>query len=128
MLLHLGFFAAALLLSAELLVGSSKLLDEKVIDKMPLRHLVCGVSVGIVDGEKLLDLDYAEDSSAEVDMNVVENDQGELVEIQASAEKDTLSRRELNSLLKLAEKGIKEIIQIQKETLKKKSLLFMAYG
>jgi len=105
-----------------------KMLDEKIIDKMPLRHLVCGVSVGIVEREKLLDLDYNEDSRAEIDMNVVENDKGELVEIQASAEKNTLSRKELNMLLRLSDKGIKELIQIQKETLKKKSLLFMAYG
>jgi len=111
-----------------LALALKKMLDEKTVEKMPLKHLVCGVSVGIVHGKKLLDLDYEEDSKAEIDMNVVENDKGELVEVQASAEKDTFSRTELNTLLRLADKGIKKIIQIQKETLKKKSLLFMAYG
>lgn len=95
---------------------------------MPLKHLVCGVSVGLVEGEALLDLDYEEDFKAEIDMNVVEDDKGELVEIQASAEKKTFSRKEFNTLLRLADKGIKGLIQIQREVLKKKSMLFMAYG
>ena len=103
-------------------------MDEKRIDKMPLKNLVCGISVGIVEGKVLLDLDYNEDSQAEVDMNVVETDRGELVEIQASAEKNTFTRKDLNSLIRLADNGLKELIQIQKEALKKKSLLFIAYG
>ncbi len=111
-----------------LALALKKLLDEKVIDQMPLRHLVCGVSVGIVDGQPLLDLDYSEDSQAALDMNVVETDDGHLVEVQASAEKAPFSRKDLASLLRLADKGIKELIQIQKAALKKKSLLFMAYG
>jgi len=111
-----------------LALALKKLLDEKVIDQMPLQHLVCGVSVGIVDGQQLLDLDYSEDSRAALDMNVVETDRGQLVEVQASAEKAPFSRQELGSLLRLADKGIKELIQMQKAVLKKKSLLFMAYG
>lgn len=111
-----------------LALALKKLMDEKMIDRMPLKHLVCGVSVGIVNGEKLLDLDYSEDSQAEIDMNVVETDRGQLVEVQATAEKEPFSRKELASLLQLADKGIKELIQAQKAVLKKKSLLFMAYG
>lgn len=111
-----------------LALALKKLLDEKVIDQMPLQHLVCGVSVGIVDGQQLLDLDYSEDSRAALDMNVVETDRGQLIEVQASAEKAPFSRQELGSLLRLADKGVKELIQMQKAVLKKKSLLFMAYG
>lgn len=109
-------------------LAMKKLLDQAVLDKMPLRHLVAGVSVGLVDGRELLDLDYAEDSQASTDMNVIETDGGQLVEVQATAEKDPFTRKELTSLLRLADKGIQEIIQVQKTALKNKSLLFMAYG
>lgn len=105
-----------------------KMMEEGTIEEMPLKHLVSGVSVGIVEGEMLLDLDYQEDSNADIDMNVVETDTGQIIEVQATAEKNPFSRQELDSLLNLAHKGIKEIIQEQKEVLKKKSLLFMAYG
>ncbi len=111
-----------------LALALKKLLDERVIEQMPLRHLVSGVSVGIVNGRQLLDLDYDEDSQATLDMNVVETDNGHLVEVQASAEKAPFSRKDLTSLLRLADKGIKELVQVQKTALKKKSLLFMAYG
>jgi ribonuclease PH len=105
-----------------------KMIDLGLIDHMPLRHLVAGVSVGIVRGKPLLDLDYAEDSQAELDMNVIETDRGELVEVQAGAEKNPFSRKDLLDLLKRADRGIAKIIKVQKETLKKKSILFMAYG
>jgi ribonuclease PH len=105
-----------------------KMLDERKLDRIPLLHLVAGVSVGIVGGRKLLDLDYEEDSSADIDMNVVQTDRGELVEVQAGAEKNPFSRQEMLDMLKLADRGIAHLIQIQKETLKRKSILFMAYG
>lgn len=105
-----------------------KMIDERLIDHMPLRHLVAGVSVGIVRGKPLLDLDYAEDSQAEIDMTVIETDRGELVEVQAGAEKNPFSRKDLLGLLRLADRGIARIIKLQKDTLKKKSILFMAYG
>ena len=105
-----------------------KMIDQGLIDHMPLRHLVAGVSVGIVKGRVLLDLDYSEDCQADLDMNVIETDRGELVEVQAGAEKNPFSRKELLSLLKLADRGVAKIIRIQKETLKRKSILFMAYG
>jgi ribonuclease PH len=105
-----------------------KMLDLRLVDHMPLRHLVAGVSVGIVGGRAALDLDYAEDSTAELDMNVIETDRGELVEVQAGAEKNPFSRKDLLDLLKLADRGIARLVQVQKEALKKKSILFMAYG
>ena len=105
-----------------------KMLDRGLVDQMPLRHLVAGVSVGIVKGRRLLDLDYAEDCQADLDMNIIETDRGELVEVQAGAEKDPFSRQDLLALLKLADRGIARIIQAQKQALKRKSILFMAYG
>ncbi len=111
-----------------LALALKKLLDRRIIDKMPLRHLVAGASVGVVRGELLLDLDYSEDSQAEIDMNVVETDNGQLVEVQATAERETFSRKDLGDLLKLAGKGTKELIQLQKTVLKKESMMFMAYG
>jgi len=111
-----------------LALALKKLYDEKAIDTMPLHHLVGAVSVGIVGGEARLDLDYAEDAGAETDMNVVETDRGQLLEVQATAEKAPFSRNLLESLLRLADKGIAEVIQVQKDVLKRKSLLFMAYA
>jgi ribonuclease PH len=105
-----------------------RLVDAGYIDRMPLSHLVGAVSVGIVNGEYLLDLDYSEDSSAEVDMNVVQTDRSQLVEVQVSAEKNPFSRKALNALMQLADKGISEIIQVQRDILIKKSRMFMAYG
>jgi len=104
-----------------------KLLDEGLLQTFPLRHLVAAVSVGLVEGQQLLDLDYIEDSQAEVDMNVVQTDDGRLVEVQAAAEKVSFSRQELNQLLKLADKGLKEILSAQKAVLKKIHPVFIAY-
>lgn len=111
-----------------LALALKKMMEEGMIDQMPLKHMVSAVSVGMVAGKMLLDLDYNEDSNAEIDMNVVETDIGQIIEVQVTAEKKPFSRKELNMFLDLADKGIKELIQIQKEVLKKKSLLFMAYG
>ncbi len=105
-----------------------KMIDLGMIDQMPLRRLVAGISVGLVDGKLLLDLDYSEDSTATVDMNVIETDRGELVEVQATGEKAPYSRKELLSMLSMADKGIRRLVQAQKDALKKKSMLFMAYG
>lgn len=111
-----------------LALALKKMMDEGVIDEMPLQNLVSAVSVGIVDEDLLLDLDYREDSSAEVDMNVVKTDTGKIVEIQATAEKSPFTKKDFNALLSLADKGIKELFLVQKEILKQRSLLFMAYG
>lgn len=111
-----------------LALSLKKMMDNGVIDQMPLKHLVSAVSVGIVEGEMLLDLDYIEDSNAETDMNVVETDSGQIVEIQATAEKIPFTKKELNALLDLADKGIQTLITAQREILKQKSPLFMAYN
>ena len=76
---------------------------------------VAAISVGVVDGVPLLDLDYAEDSSADTDMNVVMTGDGRLVEVQATAEKDPFSRETLDDLLALAETGILRIAEVQAE-------------
>ncbi len=80
---------------------------------------IAAISVGICKGEPLLDLDYSEDSTAEVDLNVVMNGQGHFVEIQGTAEQKTFSRSQLDQQLTLAEKGIVELTSIQKEILGK---------
>jgi ribonuclease PH len=77
--------------------------------------VVSAVSVGIVDGEVLLDLDYAEDSTAEVDMNVVMTGDGRLIEVQATAERVPFERAQLDELLGLAAQGIDEIAVVQRE-------------
>ncbi len=84
----------------------SRLVSEKTLSKLPLNGSVAAVSVGMVDGAAMCDLDYAEDSSAEVDANVVMTGDGGLVEVQATAERMPLSRASLDELLALAEAGI----------------------
>ena len=111
-----------------LALSLKKMMDNQVIDQMPLKHLVSAVSVGIVEGNMLMDLDYIEDSNAETDMNVVETDSGLIVEIQATAEKAPFTKKEFDSLLDLADKGIQTLITAQREVLKQKSPLFMAYN
>ena len=78
---------------------------------------VAAVSVGMVDGKILLDLDYAEDAEAEVDLNLAMTGKGRLVEIQGTAEKEPFPNNDLNSLLELAGQGIMEIANIQKVAL-----------
>jgi ribonuclease PH len=80
-----------------------------------LRDSVAAVSVGVVDGETLLDLDYSEDSTAEVDMNVVMTGDGRLVEVQATAEQEPFSRERLDAMLDLATGGIDQIAAAQEE-------------
>ncbi len=94
------------------------LLNTKKIKKDPLMGQLASVSVGIYKGNPVLDLDYAEDSNAETDMNVVMNNAGRFIEVQGTAEGHAYSRDEMNAMLDLAEKGINEIIVIQDETLK----------
>src|ERR1700753_3347574 len=103
--------AVALALALNALVASGAL------KKSPMKQLVAATSVGIVGGAQLLDLCYEEDSQAEVDMNVVMMSDGGLVETQATAEKGSYSRAQLNALLDLAEAGIKEIFAAQQAVL-----------
>jgi len=90
---------------------------KKVITSDPLKHLVAGVSVGIYNGIPVLDLDYAEDSSAHTDMNIVMTDAGSFIEIQGTAEGATFQEHELSALIELAKKGIQQIVNEQKKVL-----------
>lgn len=85
------------------------------IARLPLTGQVAAVSVGVVDGACLLDLDYSEDSRAEVDMNLVATDTGEMVELQGTGERITFDRARLSTLLDLGDAGIKKLIALQDE-------------
>ena len=82
-----------------------------------LKHLLAAVSVGIYEGEPILDLDYEEDSKAHTDLNVVMSEKGEFVEIQGTAEGDPFSEEQLQSMLELAKGGIYELIAHQKQVI-----------
>lgn len=88
------------------------------VSKNPLREAVAAVSCGLYEGQAVLDLDYAEDSQADADANFVMTASGGLVEIQATAEKRIFARSEMTALLDLAEKGIAELVQRQREALR----------
>ncbi|MBP7140764.1 MAG: ribonuclease PH [Opitutaceae bacterium] len=90
-----------------------KLIDSKRLSENPLSDSVAAVSVGIFEGRELLDLPYVEDKDAEVDFNVVMTGQGRFVEVQGSGEEATFSGDQLQSLLALAKKGLKEIASLQ---------------
>jgi len=92
--------------------------NKKLISKDPLHGQVASVSVGISQGVPILDLDYAEDSSAETDMNVVMNDGGAFIEVQGTAEGHAFRRDELDAMLALAEHGIRQLLEKQRDALK----------
>ena len=95
-----------------------KMNKDCLIQAIPLSDYVAAISVGIIKGETVIDLDYEEDSSAEVDMNVVMTGAGKFIEIQGTAEKEPFKREDLNKLTTLAQKGIEDIIRTQKKILK----------
>jgi ribonuclease PH len=99
-----------------LTLACRRLVAEGRLAALPLTGTVAAVSVGIVDGARLLDLDYSEDSSAEVDANVVMTGDGGLVEVQATAERTPLSRAHLDELLELAAGGIESLRELQSAT------------
>lgn len=98
-----------------LFLALKKIKDDGVIDKIPLKDYVAAISVGIHEGVPILDLEYVEDSNAEVDMNIVMTGSGEFVEVQGTGEGRPFSRQELEDMLALAAKGINELIAMQKE-------------
>ncbi len=100
-----------------LAIAINGLVKAGTLKHSPLKQMVAAVSVGIVTGTPLLDLCYEEDSQAEVDMNVVMTADGGLIETQATAEKGSFSRAELNGLIDLAESGMKEIFAAQSQAL-----------
>jgi ribonuclease PH len=91
----------------------NKLLEQGEIATSPLIRQVAAVSVGLIEGQPCLDLNYPEDVAASVDCNVVMNDRGELIEVQGTAESGSFSRQQMNELLDLAEQGIKELMRLQ---------------
>jgi ribonuclease PH len=93
------------------------MLKEKMITTDPLHHQIASVSVGIYEGTPILDLDYAEDSNAETDMNVVMNSKDSFIEIQGTAEGHAFNQQELNAMLELAKKGISDILQAQRKAI-----------
>ena len=94
-----------------------RLLDQGLITQTPLLQQVAAVSVGLVGGQPLLDLDYSEDSVAEVDLNVVQAGDGRLLEIQGTAEGAPFSREQLDVLLDLAQPGIETLMAAQRDVL-----------
>ncbi len=94
-----------------------KLLTKGELAESPINHAVASISVGIYQGTPVLDLDYAEDSTAETDMNIVMNDESGFIEIQGTAEATPFSNAEMDQMLVLARKGISRIITIQKQAL-----------
>ena len=93
------------------------MIKKGMIKKSPLHGSIAAVSVGIYKDQAVLDLDYPEDSDAETDMNVVMNDGGHFIEVQGTAEGHAFRRDELNEMLDLAEKGIRELMEIQQQAL-----------
>jgi ribonuclease PH len=100
-----------------LAIALKALVTAGTLKSSPLKQLVAATSVGIVGGMPLLDLCYEEDSAADVDMNVVMTEDGGLIETQATAEKGSFSRAQLNDLIDMAEAGLKEIFAAQRAVL-----------
>ncbi|MEO1320924.1 MAG: ribonuclease PH, partial [Pseudomonadota bacterium] len=100
-----------------LMLAIARLRDQGLLKASPVHGAVAAVSVGIYRGEPVLDLDYAEDSEAETDMNVVMNDAGGFIEVQGTAEGHAFRRDELDRLLDLASQGIEALMVAQREAL-----------
>jgi ribonuclease PH len=113
-----GTRTAAISGSCVALVDALRFLQrESAIETDPLQQMIASVSVGIVDGEPVLDLDYAEDSTADTDMNVIMAETGQFIEVQGTAEGTAFSRGDLDSMLDLAASGINEIVALQRAAL-----------
>ncbi len=100
-----------------LALACNRLVDNGLIPRTPLRDSIAAVSVGIIDGEIRLDLPYAEDARADVDMNIVQTGAGRLVEVQGTAEGGTFDRAQLDRMLDLGAQGIAELTAIQNKVL-----------
>ena len=94
------------------------LIEKEILKTSPIKDAVAAISLGIKDGEVLIDLDYDEDSNCDTDMNIVMTEQGKFVEIQGTAEGEPFTKDEMNNIIQFAEQGIAELIQIQKNVLK----------
>lgn len=96
----------------------NKLKKDGLIYGIPVKEFVAATSVGMLNGDLLLDLNYEEDSRADVDMNIVMTSQGEFIEVQGTSERKTFNKAQMDKLLDLAKKGIEELIDIQVNLLK----------
>jgi ribonuclease PH len=103
-----------------LVMALRKLVKFGVLKSVPVKEYLAAISVGIVRGEAMLDLNYEEDSQAEVDMNVVMTGSGQFVELQATGEKTPFNDEQLMKMVGLAAQGVRDLIEIQKEVLKPK--------
>ena len=103
--------------SVALAIAVNKLVAEGKLAESPMKRLVSAVSVGILEGEALLDLCYVEDKDAEVDMNLVMTDQGEFVEVQGSGEEAVVTEDQMNRMLELGRKGLEEIAELQRQVI-----------
>lgn len=101
-----------------LVLALEGLRKDGVIDKIPVSDYVAAVSVGIIGGNPILDLNYDEDSTADVDMNIIMTGDGRFIEVQGAAEKEPFLKEDMNKLLILAKKGIDELVGIEKKILK----------
>jgi len=101
-----------------MVLALEKIRKEGIIKKMPVSDYVAAISVGIHDGAAILDLDYEEDSTSEVDMNVIMTGADKFIEIQGTAEREPFTKNQMDELLVLAKKGIGELISAQKKVLK----------
>ena len=102
-----------------LMLAMKKLKKDKLIKEIPVRDYVAAISVGVVNGKNYLDLDYSEDSEADVDMNIIKTGTGGFVEIQGTAEREPFSDKQMEAMLILADKGIKQLVAIQKKAIGK---------
>lgn len=93
------------------------MIEKRKLSSSPVKNAVVAVSAGVYENEPVLDLDYDEDSSAEVDTNFVFNDQGHLIEVQGTGEERAFTKDEFNKMLELAEKGAGELIRLQRQIL-----------
>src|SRR6478672_9158979 len=94
-----------------------RLVKKGILKNSPIRSEVAAVSVGIIEGTPILDLAYAEDSAADVDMNIVCTGKGQFIEIQGTAEREPFSREQMDEMLILAEKGVNQLFEVQRRAL-----------
>jgi len=97
----------------------TKLLQQGVLERSPIRHQVAAISVGILQDEPFLDLNYIEDVAATVDFNVVMNENLRIIEVQGTAEAGSFSRHQLNQIMDFAEKGIQELLEAQRQAIQR---------
>ena len=95
----------------------AQLLKTGELTQSPIRHQVAAISVGLLEGDPFLDLNYPEDFAADIDFNVVMTDEQKFIEVQGTAEEDSFTRQQLNAMLDYAEKGISELMQLQRAAL-----------